>query len=133
MLLVPKCIIDDLHSKMSRTWWTSNEKTRGWAMMKWERMCYPNGMEGMGFRDMKLFNLALLGRQVWRLMQFKDTLCFRVLSSKYFPEGDILCSKSCDKPSYTWSSIVKATEFFKEGFVWLVGDGNTIDIPRDQW
>ncbi|KAA3486819.1 Cyclopropane-fatty-acyl-phospholipid synthase [Gossypium australe] len=60
----------------------------------------------MGFRDMKLFNLALLARQVWRLMQFKNT-------AKYFPEGDILCSKSYDKPSYTWTSIAKAVEFFK--------------------
>lgn len=66
-------------------------------------------------------------------MHFKDMLCFRVLSAKYFLEGDILCSKSCDKPSYTWSSIAKATEFLKEGFVWLVGDGNIIDIKRDQW
>ncbi|KAK5784846.1 hypothetical protein PVK06_039385 [Gossypium arboreum] len=43
-----------------------------------------NRVGGLGFRDLHLFNLALLGRQAWRLTQFKDTLCYKVLSSKYF-------------------------------------------------
>ncbi|KAK5845497.1 hypothetical protein PVK06_001687 [Gossypium arboreum] len=41
-------------------------------------MCYPKGMRGTGFRDMYLFNISLLGRQVWWLMQFKDNLCFKI-------------------------------------------------------
>ncbi|KAB2064996.1 hypothetical protein ERO13_A09G055450v2, partial [Gossypium hirsutum] len=126
--LAPKGIIDDLQSKMSRMWWTSNEKTRGWAMMAWDSLCHPKGMGGTGFRDMQLFNLALLDRQVWRLMHFKGTLCFRVLNAKYFPEGDVLRPKYGDKPYYTWSNIARAAEALKEGFLWLIGDGNTIDI-----
>ncbi|KAK5836255.1 hypothetical protein PVK06_012029 [Gossypium arboreum] len=102
-------------------------------MMAWDRLCYPKGMGGIGFRNMHLFNIALLGRQVWRLLKFKDTSCFKVLSAKYFPEGDVLRPKYCDKPSFTWSSIVKASEALKDGFLWQIGDGNTIDIRRDQW
>ncbi|KAA3469823.1 caffeic acid 3-O-methyltransferase-like [Gossypium australe] len=52
ILLVPKGIIEEFHSKMSQIWWTSNEKTRGWAVISWNRLCYPKGMRGIGFRDM---------------------------------------------------------------------------------
>ncbi|KAA3461846.1 reverse transcriptase [Gossypium australe] len=108
-------------------------------------------MGGIGFRDLHLFNLALLGRQVWRLMTQKDTLCFKVLSTKYFPKGDVFrykrCDKPssvkhqilperykrCDKPSFTWTSIAKAVDALKDGFIWQVGDGDTIDIRRDHW
>ncbi|KAH1063719.1 hypothetical protein J1N35_028706 [Gossypium stocksii] len=84
-------------------WWMSNGKTRGWVMMAWDRMCHPKGMGGIGSWNMHIFNLALLGRQVWRLMHFKNTLCF------------------------------KAVDALKDGFVWLAGDGNMIDIHRNLW
>ncbi|KAH1106896.1 hypothetical protein J1N35_010664 [Gossypium stocksii] len=88
---------------MSRQWWTNNEKTRGWVMME----C--------------------------AIRKFKDTLCFKVLSAKYFPEGDVLRPKSCARLSFTWSIIAKAIDALKDGFLWQIKDGNCIDIRRDQW
>ncbi|KAG4145469.1 hypothetical protein ERO13_D05G098650v2, partial [Gossypium hirsutum] len=118
---------------MSRMWWAHKENNRGWAMMAWEKLCHPKVMGGLGFQDLHLFNLALLGRQVWRLMTHKDTLCFKVLSAKYFPEGDVFRYKKGDNPFFTWSSIAKAADELKDGFIWQVGDGETIDICRDHW
>ncbi|KAG8489183.1 hypothetical protein CXB51_017231 [Gossypium anomalum] len=92
--------------------------------MSWDRMCYPKGMEGLGFRDLRCFNVALLGRQVWRLINCKDSLCYKVLSAKYFPNGDVFHPKSMDKPSFTWQSIAKAARVLYEGFSWNVGNGH---------
>ncbi|TYH01218.1 hypothetical protein ES288_A09G040100v1, partial [Gossypium darwinii] len=128
VFLAPKGTIEELHSQMGRMWWTNNDKMRGWAMMAWRKMCHPKGMGGMGFRNLHLFNLALLGRQVWRLMSQQDTLCFKVLCAKYFPEADVFSYKRCDKPSFTWASIAKAVDALKDGFIWQVGDGNRIDL-----
>ncbi|KAG8485709.1 hypothetical protein CXB51_019034 [Gossypium anomalum] len=53
--------------------------------------------------------------QVWRLISCRDTLCFRVLSAKYFPDGDVFHSKQIDKPSFTWQSIAKAASLLLGG------------------
>ncbi|KAH1046712.1 hypothetical protein J1N35_037496 [Gossypium stocksii] len=90
-------------------------------------------MGGMGFLDLHLFNLALLGRQVWHLMSQRNTLCFKVLSAKYFPNGDVFNYKLGDKPSFTWNSIAKAVDALKDGFLWQIGNRETIDIRRDHW
>ncbi|KAA3470137.1 reverse transcriptase [Gossypium australe] len=80
---------------------------------------------GLGFRDLHLFNMALLGKQVCMLIHFKGTLCYK------FPIGDIFHPKNVDKPSYTWTSIATTAKTLANGFVWLVGDGTNIEIRND--
>jgi hypothetical protein len=67
-------------------WWGDEEEHRKVHWMAWENMTKPKCMGGIGFRDMHLFNQALLARQVWRLIQNPDRLCARILKAKYYPQ-----------------------------------------------
>lgn len=58
-------------------------------LLSWKKMCKPKCMGGMGFKDLAVFNDALLGRQVWCLLHYKNSLLSRVMSAKYYPHGDI--------------------------------------------
>ncbi|KAA3460989.1 reverse transcriptase [Gossypium australe] len=70
---------------------------------------------------------------VWRLINNKDTLCYEVLSSKYFPDGNIFNFKKFDRTSFTWRSIAAAASVLKSGFGWQVGCGDRINIHSDNW
>ncbi|MBA0787677.1 hypothetical protein Gotri_026381 [Gossypium trilobum] len=133
IFLAPKGVINDIQAKLSKTWWSRKDKGRFWTMIPWKTLCKPKGMGGLGIRDVRLFNLALLGRQVWGLINNKDSLCFKVLSSKYFPGGNISKAKKVDKASFTWSSIAAAAEALKDGFGWQVGNGDMINIWVNNW
>ncbi|XP_040966421.1 uncharacterized mitochondrial protein AtMg00310-like [Gossypium hirsutum] len=115
IFLAPKGVIDDIQAMLSRTWWAGKDKGRFWTMIPWKTLCKPKG------------------RQVWRLLNNTDSLCFKVLSSKYFPDGNIFHAKKVDKASFTWSSIAAAAEVFKDGFGWQVGNGEKINIWTDNW
>ncbi|KAA3453909.1 reverse transcriptase [Gossypium australe] len=133
IFLAPKGVVENIQAKLSKTWWTRKDGGRFWIMLPWKTLRKPKGMGGLGVRDVRLFNLALIGRQVWRLINNKDTLCFKVLSSKYFPDGNIFKAKKVDKAFFTWSSIAAAAEALKDGFGWQVGNGDTINIQTDNW
>jgi len=87
----------------------------------------------LGFRDLHLFNVAMLARQGWRLIMNPDSLCARVLRAKYFPNGELLHVKEKPGISYSWRSIVRGIEAMKEGLIWRVGDGSLINIWSDPW
>ncbi|KAA3456322.1 reverse transcriptase [Gossypium australe] len=133
IFFAPKGVIEDIQAKLSKTWWAGKDKGRFWTIRPWKTLHKPKGMGGLGVRDVRLFNLALLGRQVWRLTNNRDSLCFKVLSSKYFPDGNIFKAKKVDKASFTWSSIAAATEALKDGFGWQVRNGDMINIRADNW
>lgn len=61
--------------------------------MGWHRVCKPKDIGGLGFRDLRHFNPALLGRQGWRLMLEPGTPFFKVFSSKYYPNRSFLDSE----------------------------------------
>jgi len=82
--------------------------------MRWEKLCEPKAMGGMGFKDLKAFNLALLAKQGWRLQQERPSLYYRVFKNKYFPNEDFIHAKKGHHPSF-------------------VGNGHSINMWKDKW
>lgn len=92
---------------IARWWWSQQDKERKLHWLSWEKLTAPKEKGGLGFRDLYLFNLAMLARQGWRLITNPDTLCAKVLKAKYFPNSDVLHCLPKDGISYSWRSILK--------------------------
>lgn len=60
----------------------------------------------MGFRDLHCFNVAMLAKQVWRLLSDPDSPCARVMRARYYPDGKLLQAKLRRGSSFTWQSIM---------------------------
>ena len=96
-------------------------------------MCLLKEKGGMGFRDLKSFNLALLAKQGWRLQTNSSSIFSRVYKAKYFPNGDFVDAKVGKKTSFAWRSIMAAQHLVKCGLRWQVGDGCSIRVWQDKW
>ena len=62
---------------------------------------------GMGFKDLKAFNLAMLEKQGWRIMTKPNSLFYKVFKSKYFRLTSFLGAKPGLRPSWTWQSLLE--------------------------
>lgn len=72
---------------------------------------------GLGFRDLYIFNRAMLSRQVWCSLLDPHSLCARVLNARYFLDGNLLKGTSKPDISYTWRIILKGAHLVKQGII----------------
>ena len=130
---ITKDLCDQISAMICRYWWSSQEKEKKLHWIRWEKLMRPKGEGGLGFKDIYTFNLAMLARQGWRLIQNKESLCCRILGAKYFPGGDVLQAVAKPCMSYSWRSILKGVQVLKKGIIWRVGNGANIKIWKDPW
>jgi hypothetical protein len=88
---------------------------------------------GMGFRDLAVFNKALLAKQGLRILKNPDSLVARILKDKYFPSEDFMGASIGYRPSYAWRSIYQGREVLQSGLGWRVGNGESIKFWGDAW
>lgn len=95
---LPLTLCDELMRHIRAYWWGSENGHRKVQWVPWEKMIMPKGFGGMGFRDLRLVNQALLARQAWRLAFYPESLCARVLKAKYFPNGNCWTQSVLETP-----------------------------------
>ena len=126
-------LCNELNMKMRNFWWGQRDKERKMAWIAWEKMCTLKTEGGMGFKDLKAFNLALLTKQGCRISQDSDSLAHRVLKAKYFLDSNFLEAQLGKNPSYTWRSLVAARGVLHCGLRWNIGNGWKVKIWIDRW
>ena len=90
-------------------------------------MCRLKSLGGMGFQELQKFNDAMLGKQVWRLLQNQDSLFVKFFKTKFFPHGTIFYAKE-NKGSFAWKSILKGRDVIRQGLKWRIGNGSKVRI-----
>ena len=103
--------------------WGDKENHRKVHWSAWENLTKPRGKGGLGSRDIHLLNQALLARQAWRLIQNPDSLCARVLKTRYFPHGNMLDTVFAANPSPVWKGVEFGLELLKKGIISRIGNG----------
>ena len=94
---------------------------------------HPKGSGGLGFRDIELFNLALLARQAWRILQDPGSLSARVLKAVYFPAGELMDAELGSSPSRVWRAIVDGIQVLQQGLIRRIGSGESTKNWESPW
>ncbi|KAL8521048.1 hypothetical protein ACS0TY_011552 [Phlomoides rotata] len=82
----------------------------------------------MGFWNLHLFNIAMLGKVGWRLEKDHNALVSWVLKAKYFPRGCFLTAAIGRKPNFTWRSIWEARDLVRRCTRLKSGSGSEVIV-----
>ncbi|XP_019199918.1 PREDICTED: uncharacterized protein LOC109193531 [Ipomoea nil] len=107
VFLIPDTVCLSIQRTMNKYWWGTG-MDRGIHWKAWDKLSIPKKYGGMGFKDLKNFNLAMLGKQAWRLLTSPDTLVAKVYKARYYPNTTFIDVKIGGYPSHSWRSIMAA-------------------------
>ena len=103
------------------------------AWIGWKKMCMSKAQGGMGFRNLQAFNLAMLAKQAWCILNNPNSLVAHIYKARYFPYSNIMGANLGYNPSYAWRSIYNNLEVIRKGTRWRIRNGRMIHIREDKW
>lgn len=128
---LPKFFFFYLSNTMARFLWGTMETKKTIHWMSWERLCWPKELDGLSFRDLEIFSMALLTKQLWRFIKHPSLLVSRIIKDLYAPDCSFLEADTGSQPSYFLRGVIWSCELLKLGRHKVVGDGTTIEFFED--
>lgn len=103
-----------------------NDVKRRVHLLSWKSLCSTKQAGGLGLKQTRIMNEAMLAKLGWRLLQEPSALWSQILRSKYGGNGmtrELFHMKNGD--SHIWKGIVKCSEVLADRR-WIVGNGRSI-------
>ncbi|GKV25986.1 hypothetical protein SLEP1_g35354 [Rubroshorea leprosula] len=141
--LLPKGVILSLDKIRRNFLWGGEERKRKTSWVCWDTVCQRKMEGGLGVKELRSFNLALLGKWWSRLASGNDGLLYRIIEGKYGSvDGHWLewVQENSHKGSSWWRNIYKLDHiaqnkrgWLSDGFKLKMGEGNTVRFWKDMW
>lgn len=131
--VLPTKTTNEINSLLRKFLWGKLGKDRYMAMIAWHRICLPTEEGGLGIRDVKTFNDALVLKLVWQISAGKDKLWIQVMKAKYYPQGAFWETGRRANASMLWKGIQDLKELLKNDIGWHIGDGKSIKAVQEPW
>ncbi|XP_026399242.1 uncharacterized protein LOC113295103 [Papaver somniferum] len=128
---------DKTHKKINqiqRKYLWNHKKNKGFNPKSWSSIWNSKKSGGLGFKDSKKFNIALLTKLAWRLLTPPQDEWVKVLRAIYVKNKDLLSEDTSKKnSSWVWQSIKYCLEVVRQYYIWEIGDGKYVKAFKHNW
>ncbi|GMI85510.1 hypothetical protein like AT4G29090 [Hibiscus trionum] len=130
---LPKYICLEIEKLIRSFVWGSTSEHKSMHLVRWEEMQKPIDYGGLGFRKLENVNFAFLMKLGFQLLNDTDKLWVRILRAKYKWQDTLPSSIHRHNCSRLWAGISRVWEAVRQGMVWIVRDGRSVDFWYDVW
>jgi hypothetical protein len=108
--------------------WGGMGEGKKFHLVKWSQICQPINLGGLGFRNLRLFNKALLGKWLWRFGNEREALWRQFIVAKYgnLHEGWTFGEVAGPNGVSLWKNIRKERDTFSCFLSFEIGDGSMV-------
>ncbi|GKV01589.1 hypothetical protein SLEP1_g14135 [Rubroshorea leprosula] len=141
--LLPKGLILILDKICRNFLWGGGANNRKINWVCWENVCRSKLDGGLGVKDLRKFNLALLGKWWSRLAEGEEGLLYKVIRGKYGSGGGNWMNwieERNQKGSLWWRDVCRldcsctnSVGWLLDGFKLKLGEGNSVKFWEDVW
>ncbi|XP_062176085.1 uncharacterized protein LOC133881146 [Alnus glutinosa] len=132
--MLPVSICKMLDRSFKNFWWGfPKDKSRNLSLKSWSSICLPRSQGGLGIRDMKSTNLALISKLGWKILNNSDNIWVQFLQKKYIRYGNFLTSPLFYSASYFWKGLQKCKSLIQSGACLQVAVNSDFEVWTTPW
>lgn len=126
--LLPKSLCKRIQTVLTRFWWDPKAGENKICWVSWDTLTKPKSMGGLGFRDIEVFNQALLAKIAWRILTVPDCLFSRIILGKYCHKTSFLKVQASSCISHGWRGILKGRDLLLQHLGKVIGNGESTNL-----
>jgi len=104
---MPTTVMREVKRIQKNFLWDWGSENRKIAWVAWDKICQSKDKGGLGVIDIEKFNLALLGKWIWRLKSEEGSLWKDIIESKYGGWRGLRSQYQSCKESMWWRDLRK--------------------------
>ncbi|KAJ3687818.1 hypothetical protein LUZ61_016982 [Rhynchospora tenuis] len=114
-------------------WGKSLTQQRGISLISWNKVCLPKSMGGFGVHDLKLLNISLMMRWLWRLFDSPNSQWSLIAKALIASRNQIspLCWST--HGSFFWKDLLQLRHIFSISTSAVLGDGSSTLFWYTNW
>lgn len=85
--ILPKGVIKEINSICNRFFWKGTDSGKFNARVAWNKVCSPKSEDGLGLKDVSIYNQACILRNLWNIFANAGSLWVAWIHS-YVPKGN---------------------------------------------
>ncbi|GAV92910.1 zf-RVT domain-containing protein, partial [Cephalotus follicularis] len=127
-LLLPMSTIKDCESIFRKFLWGGH----GRGKVRWAEVCKPLNEGGLGIKDLKMWNKALILKQIWSVLMDQSLWakwCHAYLLQKF----NFWTAPTTGLLSWSWRQILMLRPLAKEHIIYSCGNGERFSLWYDPW
>ncbi|CAN1746203.1 Putative ribonuclease H protein At1g65750 [Linum perenne] len=132
--VLPNHICEQIDQRIRSFVWGSEQGKRKVHLVKWEDICRPKDLGGLGLRSAQSFNRAFILKLAWGILKRPKELWANLLLTKYLkPTTGGFTPRNTKRFSGLWKGIKEVWPTLNAGLQWSIRDGKSTSFWLDQW
>ena len=132
-LKLPLGFLDYIEGSTRGFFWRGKDiHQKGKCLVKWENVCKPKRVGGLGVLNLGKHNISLLMKHLFKFMNREDLPWVKLIWQAHYTH-DKLPQNTGSVGSFWWKDCITILNTFLEIDACTPGDGGTIRLWLDQW
>lgn len=113
--------------------WNCDESKKGRAKIDWSTVCKPVESEGMGLRNLRVWNKAILSMRMWMIISNCESLWVKWININILKGRSFWDLEKKHDLSWSWRNLVNLRPIFRNHFCTKIGNGANTFMWYDDW
>lgn len=129
---IPTGVLQKLDAIRSRFFWQGGHHKKKYRLAKWEIICQPKEIGGLGVANLDIKNICLLSKWLFKLLN-GDGVWQQLLRNKYLRDKSLTQAVRKPGDSHFWAGLMNVKDKFLKWGYFKVGNGQATRFWKDKW